>query len=521
MLAKEVRFGMLQSVKTIVLCGKPLDFGVLEEIGVGLARPVADDSGMDRVAAAHKVVADRVAMGLPVYGSNTGVGSMKDRLWTADDLAEFNTSLVRAHHFGTGEFFAAPIIRKAIAIRVNTAMRGHTGCSPELINAFLALLERGIVPAVRRHGSMGCADIGLMGQVASVLTGVGDAYFNGQLMTAESALKEAGLSPFVMRPRDALAALSVNAISYAAAADVLREAAAAIRVLLVTGVMSSRALGASADPWLVAATLSTRGEALVGSWLYGQSGIADWPLPTAIHDPLSLRMTAQVFGAVVDTLLVAAGRLVEATYLSDDNPVVLGGQVHSSGASLPLTTTLYIEAAQVAFSHVARNVLNRCILLSNGGRRNLSVNLVAPGEVATGLGPLMKLAVELYMRVQSLAVPLSAQSIVVAGGLEEEATFLPLIVERMETQVRDLRQLAAIEAMLSAQAMDLVGDEPWGVVKLAYDRTRSVSPIYLKDRPLSKEIEALQAAFTDHDLSRAFVETAPMPEFDDFFALAK
>lgn len=400
-------------------------------------------------------------------------------------------------------------------------MRGHTGCSPELIHAFLALIEHDIIPAVRRHGSMGCADIGLMGQIAAVLTGVGEAYHRGRLVPAETALADAGLTPLVMRPRDALAALSVNAIAYSAAADVLREAAAAIRVLLVTGVMSSQALGASADPWRVAATLSTRGEALVGSWLYGQSGVSDWPLPTAIHDPLSLRMTAQVFGAVVDTLLVAAGRLVEATYLSDDNPVVLGGQVHASGASLPLTTTLYVETAQIAFSHVARNVLNRCILLSNGGRRNLPVNLVAPGEIATGLGPLMKLAVELYMRVQSMAVPLSAQSIVVAGGLEEEATFLPLIVERMETQVRDLRQLAAIEAILSSQAIDLVGDAPHGIVKLAHERTRSISPIYLKDRPLSKEIEALQGAFTCHDLLRTFVTMAPMPEFDDFFALSK
>ncbi|NVD39303.1 aromatic amino acid lyase [Ensifer sp. HO-A22] len=512
---------MLQQVKSIVLCGKPLDFATLEEIGSGVARPVADEGGMERVAAAHKVIADRVALGLPVYGSNTGVGSMKDRLWTADDLAEFNTSLVRAHHFGTGEFFTVPIVRKAIAIRCNTAMRGHTGCSPELITAFLALIEHDIIPAVRRHGSMGCADIGLMGQIAAVLTGVGEAYHRGRLVPAETALADAGLSPLVMRPRDALAALSVNAIAYSAAADVLREAAAAIRVLLVTGVMSSQALGASADPWRVAATLSTRGEALVGSWLYGQSGVADWPLPTAIHDPLSLRMTAQVFGAVVDTLLVGAGRLVEATYLSDDNPVVLGGQVHASGASLPLTTTLYVETAQIAFSHVARNVLNRCILLSNGGRRNLPVNLVAPGEVATGLGPLMKLAVELYMRVQSMAVPLSAQSIVVAGGLEEEATFLPLIVERMETQVRDLRQLAAIEAILSSQAIDLVGDAPQGIVKLAHERTRSISPMYIKDRPLSKEIEALQQAFTCHDLLRTFVSMAPMPEFDDFFALGK
>jgi histidine ammonia-lyase len=323
---------MHASVKTIVLNGNPLDFSALEKIGSGLFVPVVAEQSFERVDAAHKIIADRIAMGLPVYGANTGVGSMKDRLWTVDDLVEFNTALVKAHHFGTGPLFSKAIVRKAIAIRINTALGGHTGCSVDLVKAFLALLERGVVPAVHRHGSIGCADIGLMGQVASVLTGTGEAFFEGELLDASEALRRAGLEPFVMLPRDALAALSVNATAFAAAADVLREAASAVRVLMTTGLMSSLALGASADPWRVAATLGTRGEALVGSWLYGQSNCVDWPLPTAIHDPLSLRMTAQVFGAAVDTLLVAAERLVDATYLSDDNPVVLGGQVHASGA---------------------------------------------------------------------------------------------------------------------------------------------------------------------------------------------
>ncbi|MDO9414640.1 aromatic amino acid lyase [Pararhizobium sp.] len=510
---------MLASPKTTVLNGRPLGFATLEAIGSGSSVPVASREGLEKVAQARKVITDRIAMGLPVYGSNTGVGSMKDRLWTADDLAEFNHGLVLAHHFGTGPFFSQAIVRKAMAIRVNTALGGHTGCSPDLVHAFLALLDRGVVPAVRRNGSMGCADIGLMGQIASVLTGAGDAFYRGELIPAPQALERAGLEPFVMQPRDALASLSVNAIAYAASADVLREAASTVRMLLVTGLMSSMAMGASADPWRVAAALSTRGEALAGSWLYGQSGCVDWPLPTAIHDPLSLRMTAQVFGATLDTLLVAAERLIDGTYLSDDNPVVFAGGVHASGASLPLTTTLYIETAQTSFAHVARNVLNRCVLLSNGVRRNLPMNLVAPGEITTGFGPVMKLVVELYMRVQSMAVPLSAQSIVVAGGLEEEATFLPLIVERMETQVRDLRQMAAIEAMLSAQAIDLTGDVPDGVSARVYERVRAISPFYGRDRPLSKEIEALQADFSSAELRRDFVMAAPMPEFDDFFAL--
>ncbi|SIQ23352.1 histidine ammonia-lyase [Rhizobium sp. RU20A] len=503
----------------LVLMGQPLDFATLDAIGRGALVPVPGKAGLAKAAAAHDVVLESMAAGLPVYGSNTGVGSMKDRLWSDDDIEAFNAALVRAHNFGTGPFFSAPTVRKALAIRINTALTGHTGCSPQLILAFADLFRCGIIPAVRRHGSIGCADIGLMGQIAAALTGSGEAFYNGMLLPAGEALRQAGLQPLRLRPRDALAALSTNAIAFAATSDVLREAAGALRVALSTGLLSSLALGASADPWTVAAALGTRGEALAAGWLADQAREDGWPEPSAVHDPLSLRMTAQVFGAAVDTLLVAAGRIVEATHVSDDNPVVMDGRVMASGASLPLTVALYVETAQIAFSHVARNILNRCIQLTNGVRRNLPVNLVMPDRVATGMGPLMKLVVELYMRVQSLAVPLSAQSIIVAGGLEEEATFLPLIVERMETQVRDLRQMAAIEAMLSAQAIDLTGDTPDGVARLAYERVRATSPTYCEDRPLSLEIEALDRSFAADDFLADLIALAPMPQFDGCFAL--
>jgi histidine ammonia-lyase len=81
--------------------------------------------------------------------------------------------------------------------------------------------------------------------------------------------------------------------------------------------------------------------------------------------------------------------------------------------------------------------------------------------------------------------------------------------------------MAAIEALLSAQAIDLLGDKPQGVTQVAYDRVRALSAIYLKDRPLSKEIEALHREFASEGLLHTLVEMAPMPEFDDFFALGK
>ena len=504
---------------SIPLSGKPLTFAALARIGAHLVTLTADPAAMRRVEQSRAVIDARIAGGFPVYGSTTGVGAMKDVQWSADELETFNLGLVRAHHFGTGTPFPSSVVRNAMAIRVNTALSGRVGCTPDLVNAYLALLAADVVPVVRRTGSIGCADIGLMGQIGAVLTGVGEAVYQNRRLSAEKALADAGLKPAKMAPRDSLASISVNAVGFAAAAEATRSAAGAVRMLLATSLTTAGALGASRDPWKAVAHVGTEREAEIGGWLYRNAMGWDWPNATHIQDPLSLRMMAQVFGTTFDTLLVCGRTILAATGRTDDNPVVVEGEVLTSGGSLPLDVTVYLETVQLTMAHAARNSFNRCVLLGNGVRRDLPINLVPPGAIATGFGPVIKLAGELFARVLSMAAPVSATSLVVATGLEDEAAFLPLVVERFERQVRALRRLAALEALLSAQAMDSLGDRPGGVPKLIYDRTRRHADFYRIDRPLSAEVEAIENDLASELTLGELISLAPIPDLDDFFAL--
>ena len=315
----------------IELTGQPLGFSDLVRIGAGVVMPTASESGVARVRAAREVLESTIQSGMPVYGSTTGVGAMKDVEWSPEDLDTFNLGLVRAHHFGTGAPFSMSVVRNAMAIRVNTALTGQVGCSSELIDAYLQLLHSDVIPVVRRTGSIGCADIGLMGQIGAVLTGVGEAVYHGRRMQAADAFAAAGIKPVRMLPRDSLASLSVNAVSFAAAAETTRNAASSIRVLLATGMMAAGALGSSRDPWYAVRHVGTAREALIGSWLCNASEEWPWPVATHIQDPLSLRMIGQVFGAVIENLLTAGHKILAATGRSDDNPVIVDGRGHDVG----------------------------------------------------------------------------------------------------------------------------------------------------------------------------------------------
>lgn len=508
-----------QTDSSLSLNGKPLSFLSLARIGARAVSLEADAAAMARVDASRKVVEDKIARGEAVYGANTGVGAMKDVEWSPEELETFNLGLVRAHHFGTGAPFPSSVVRSAMAIRVNTALTGRVGCSRGLIDAYLALLDKDVVPVVRRTGSIGTADIGLMGQIGAVLTGVGEAVYQNRRMSAEAALAEAGLAPCRMAPRDSLASISVNAVGFAAAAEAVRSAASAVRMLLATSLTTAGALGASRDPWKAVAHVGTEREAEIGAWLYHNAMGWDWPNATHVQDPLSLRMMAQVFGSVFDTLLVAGRTVLAATGRTDDNPVVVDGQVLTSGGSLPLDVTIYLQTAQLALAHAARNSFNRCVLLSNGARRDLPINLVPRGAIATGFGPIIKLAGELFARALSMSMPVSAQSLVVAAGLEDEVSFLPLVVERFERQVRALKRLAALEGLLSAQAMDIHGDRPSGVPGMIYEKVRKHAAFYQVDRPLSAEVEIIESDLGSEQTMAELISHAPIPDLDEFFAL--
>ena len=290
-------------------------------------------------------------------------------------------------------------------------------------------------------------------------------------------------------------------------------------MLLATSLTTAGALGASRDPWKAVAHVGTEREAEIGAWMFENAMGWEWPVGTHIQDPLSLRMMAQVFGTAFDTLRVCGRTILAATGRTDDNPVVVEGEVLTSGGSLPLDVTVYLETAQLALAHVARNSFNRCVLLGNGARRDLPVNLVPRGAIATGFGPIIKLAGELFARVLSMSNPVSATSLVVAAGLEDEAAFLPLVVERFERQVRAIRRLAALEGLLAAQAMDIHGDRPRGVPGMIYARVRRYADFYEVDRPLSAEVEAIENDLATDATLGELISHAPLETVDDFFAL--
>ena len=199
----------------------------------------------------------------------------------------------------------------------------------------------------------------------------------------------------------------------------------------------------------------------------------------------------------------------------------MDGRVVTSGGSLLLSLSMRLASVQLALAHLARNTLNRCLLMVNGQLEGLPVNLVPPGVVATGYGPVMKLALEQSVRVTDAANPVSVLNLAVAAGLEDEAVFIALSAERIGDQLDALEWLHAVEAMLAAQALDLRGIAPApGLAARLQAETRRHIPTLTGDRPQTAGLTALRAGLTDPGLMAELLAITPFSPFDAIFGIA-
>jgi phenylalanine ammonia-lyase len=140
-------------------------------------------------------------------------------------------------------------VRAAMAIRVNSLIRGHSAVRWELLESLTALLNNNITPLVPLRGSISASgDLAPLSYVAGVMTGnpAIRAYCgkgtHRKMVSAPFALEESGLQPLPLAPKEHLGLLNGTAFSAGVAALALSEAAFLALLTQVCTAMGTEAL---------------------------------------------------------------------------------------------------------------------------------------------------------------------------------------------------------------------------------------------------------------------------------------
>jgi histidine ammonia-lyase len=518
---------------TIVLTGADLTIGDVEAVARRGAVAALDVHARARMQEAREVIERLVAEGAVVYGVTTGFGALADRSIDAADVERLQENLLVSHAVGVGEPLPRDVVRAMLLLRANTLALGHSGARPLVVDRLLDLLRLGVHPVVPAQGSVGASgDLAPLAHLALPLIGRGAVELNGQIVPALVALREVGLDPLILGPKEGLALLNGTQLMSALGALLLADADRLTRSASTIAAMSVEALLGTDVAFSAAYQLARPhpGQVEVAAELRDllrESGLqaSHHGSSHKVQDAYSLRCIPQVHGAVRDALDHLRRVLDIELNSATDNPLVFpggggadaaaratgGGLVISGGNFHGEPVALALDFAKLALAELGSISERRTALLLdphlNGG---LPAFLAPASGLESGLMLLQYTAAALASENKVLAHPASADSIPTSANQEDHVSMGPIAGRHARQVLEHVERILAIEALCAAQALDLrlatlPGVAAGAGVRLAHDRVRAVARHLDADRELGPDLAAVTTLV--HDGALAIVAT--------------
>lgn len=488
---------------------------------------------MKQVTDSNRLVMAAARAGVEIYGLTVGVGLNKDHhLFDAKgDLTpevrkasiEFNRNILRSHSEGYGPALSKEVTRLAMVVRLNTMLTGRSGAQPRVVELYRDFLNKGVTPVVPTRGSIGDADITLASHIGSVMMGEWRAEVDGKVVSGAEALKMKGITPLVPEGKDGLGILSSNCVGVAMTMDAMRTMRQALKVSPIVYGLTLEGLNGNVAPFLAQTVnnhpLTGLKEAaaemratLKGSYLW------NFDKTRALQDPLSFRTTVYTISEAKRALKELDELVNIQINSSDDNPGVIlnaskedfdktqvkqyfvdkdgvKGAIIPSANFEPLPIAIAAQRATIALSHVSHNALHRTMRLDEDRFSGLARYLAGPNNPnGHAFGATEDSMVSIYAENIELANPISMHGTPVEGNIEDSASNLPRVAERLKRASNNMFDLYSMELLHNTQAIDLRKMKQDNV-KLSdktgalYKAYRKVVPFVEKDRIFSGDLE--------------------------------
>jgi histidine ammonia-lyase len=446
---------------TVVISDEPMSLEDLIAIVKG-AQVAVDDAARARMAASRAVVDHALAADEAVYGLTTRVGHSRDTRLTKEEVRGQQLFLIMSHGGGVGPALSVPIVRAALAVRLNGLARGGSGASPAAADVLVAMLNHGVHPVVPAVGSVGTGDLPLLAGMAQVAVGSGRAVYQEELLPGGEALARAGIEAFTPSGKDGLALISSNAVSIGHAALVVARARRISHLGDIAAALSMEALGANPsilEP-AVAAAKGIAGQSAATDHLrqlLEGGSLVEPGVAHSVQDALSVRVAPQVHGALRHFVDALHHAVVQELNAAADNPLVstAAQTLISNGNFHPMVMAIAADALRVAVTHVGQLSERRMAHLWEA----LSAEFDRGRPRVPPVGMALRYpAAAVFSELRHLAAPATLDTPPQDLGVEDHSTGAPLTVRLTDRSLDLLEDLLVIEMLLARDVLSGADD---------------------------------------------------------------
>ncbi len=396
----------------------------------------------------------------PIYGINTGFGSLCNVEIDKKELEQLQANLVMSHACGMGEEAPAEIVRLMLLLKIQGLSLGYSAVQLSTIQLLMEFFNRDILPVIYQQGSLGASgDLAPLAHLSLPLLGIGDVRWKGKLISSKDALEQNSLTPIKLQSKEGLALLNGTQFCSAYGVYNLSEAKRLLSLASLCAALSFDAFDCRLSPMdeklhiirphegqkSIARTIQ---DLLVGSEIASRK-------KTSVQDPYSFRCVPQVHGASADTIAHVEKVLTTEINSVTDNPTVFpdedailsGGNFHAQPLAL-IMDFLSIAVAELG------SISERRTYQLISGQRGLPSVLSRQSGLNSGMMIPHYTAAGIVSQSKQLCTPASVDSIVSSNGQEDHVSMGANAATKAFKVVKNLESLLAIEFMTAAQAIE-------------------------------------------------------------------
>ncbi len=424
----------------------------------------------------------------PIYGINTGFGSLCDVAIPKESLHQLQINLVRSHACGTGEEVPIEIIRLIQALKIKNLSLANSGIRYDLLHHMVKVFNADIAPEMFQQGSLGASgDLAPLSHMALSLMGEGKAHYEGKKVDALWALTQKNIHPIALHGKEGLALLNGTQFSTAYLSYAVYHGQRLFKWANLITALSYFSYDCGLDPLdnRIHAIRRQEGQILAAEQiLIALKGIGLKAQNVQyVQDPYAFRCAPQVHGASYDTLQYAHRIMLNEINAVTDNPLVFSDTdaVMSGGNFHAQPIALAADFLAIALAELG-SISERRIYNLIDGKRNLPSYLAEKSGLNSGFMIAQYTAAAIVSENKQLCTPSSIDSITSSKGQEDHVSMAANAGRKLYKVVHNLYQILGIELVTACQAADFRGTEKLNsTLKELHDTVRNTIPYVEED----------------------------------------
>lgn len=433
----------------------------------------------------------------PIYGVNTGFGSLCNVKIDESQLSELQKNIVMSHACGTGDYVGDEIVRLMLFFKIASLVQGYSAISVDTINTLTEFFNRSVMPYVPKYGSLGASgDLSPLAHMSLPLLGLGYIAVSGDKIPTSACTALEGLHlPVQLRSKEGLALLNGTQYMSASLAAALIRAFRLHQLASWISALSVEAFLGRRDPFdpLIHSVRPHAGQQKVAEFMYRH--LIDSELHTVertwVQDPYSFRCIPQVHGASLDTFNYALRVLLTEVNSVTDNPLYFENEdVILSGGNFHGQPLAYVADFAAIAVHELANISERRMYLLLSGQRGLPPFLVMNPGLNSGLMIVQYTAASLVSASKQLCTPASVDSIPSSNGQEDHVSMGANAVNKLHDVIDLAEKVLAMELLHASQALYFRKGKLNASLEEFLALFRDSVPVIENDRELHNDIEA-------------------------------